>query len=366
MKPKWDLTGTVMRFFPGGAIIFHLDGKKIVSNDNLTRMCGFDPMDIVDFNDFNNMPFFDENNQRIINDIFRNSLHGKTNKPTEVQFHRLDGRLLHLELLCGPILDNEGKFAAVYILAFDISKRKLDDKEREEMRLEYLSASRMATLGELARGIAHKINNPLAGLFGYLEMLAEDYPDDDRIEKCITQCKRIGDIAANMSYHGRNTEFHESTRVDINELVAETLMLISASKLYDNLRIETDLMDLPPIVIFNPGDLTQVLLNLLRNARDAVWDNNSGIITVRTSMGDNEMVLSVSDNGTGIPEDIREKIFQPFFTTKAREPQPDSSPVGNGLGLSTSKHLIDQNDGSMDFTTDAGKGTTFNVYLPLQ
>ncbi len=365
MEPKWDFAGTVMGGFPGGVIFFDLDGKILISNDNLKRMCGFDPIDHTDFNNFNNEPFFDENNQRIMNDIFQNSLHGMTNNPTEVQFHRHDGRLLHLEIFCGPIMDNEGKIAAVYILAFDISKRKLDDKEREEMRLEYLTASRMATLGELARGIAHKINNPLAGLFGYLEMLAEDYPDDDRVEKCIAQCRRIGDIAANMSYHGRNTEFHESTRLDINELVAETLKLISASKLYDNLRIETDLTDLPKTVIFNPGDLTQVLLNLLRNARDAVWDNNNGIITVRTSMCDNEIVLSVSDNGEGIPEGIREIIFQPFFTTKSREQQPDSSPVGNGLGLSTSKHLIDQNSGSIDFTTETGKGTTFNVYLPL-
>ena len=232
------------------------------------------------------------------------------------------------------------------------------------MGLEYLHASRMATLGELARGIAHNINNPLAGLYGYLELMSEDYPDDDRIAKSVKQCNRIGEMARNLAYHGRNTELMGSTRVDLHELINETLILKSASKLYDNLQIETQYSEQPAIVIVNPGDLTQALINLLRNARDAVWDKENGKITIRTVNQDDETILSVTDNGHGIPDSIKDLIFDPFCTTKGRVPSSPNAPTGNGLGLSTSRYLLEQNGGRIDFTSKVGGGSTFNVYLP--
>lgn len=364
MKSQWDLTGTVLRFFPGGVIIFDLDGKGLVNNETLSTMFGLKPGELIDFQCFNGETFFDEGDRSVLNDKFKQTLEGKTSSPAEFSMHRRDGDTLSIELLIGPILDENSNVAAVGILAFDITERKLLEKEREEMGLEYLHASRMATLGELARGIAHNINNPLVGLYGYLELMSEDYPGDDRIAKSIEQCNRIGEMARNLAYHGRNTELMERIRVDLHELINETLQLISSSKLYDNLQIETEYSEQPAIVIVNPGDLTQVLINLLRNARDAVWDKENGKITIRTVNQDDETILSITDNGHGIPDSITDNIFVPFFTTKGRGPSSSEAPTGNGLGLSSSRHLLEQNGGRIDFTSKVGGGSTFNVYLP--
>jgi PAS domain S-box-containing protein len=364
MEFNWDISKTLLHLFPGGSLVFGADGNYLLSNEAFARMTGYAAGEIASLQAFIDDLLIVDTDHSLISDMYQKALDGKAEGPAEIAINRKDGRVLFMEIYISPILGENGRVVAVGIIAFETTERKLLEKEHEEMQLEYLSASRMATLGELARGIAHNINNPLAGLFGYLELLAEDHPDDERIRKCVDQCSRISDIARNLAYHGRNTEHTERAPTDLNELISETLALIGASKLYDNLVIETNFHDPPVMVMVNPGDITQVLLNLLRNARDAVWGKTDGRICVRTSVTGDEAEMSVSDNGHGIPKELHPFIFDPFFSTKSREHTPDLAPAGNGLGLSTSKHLIAQNKGRIDFTSEVDKGSTFRVYLP--
>jgi len=360
----WDLTATILRFLPGDVVIFDRGGGILHRNNIFLNNPCFARDKIADIHKLNRRLARSEAVRQKLEEMFQEALGGKTTAPINLEIACTDGQNEVVEVYMMPIVDSDGAVAAVMLHTIDITGREALRREHQEMEMEYLVASRMAILGELARGIAHNINNPLAGLFGYLELLGEEYPDNEHIAKAIKQCQRIGDIARNLSYHGRNTEQTGSAKINLHELIDETLLLVNASKLYDKVNIVTEKMEDPAIVTANAGDVTQVLLNLLRNARDAVWGMDNGILTIRTAPAGDEIVLSVSDNGEGIPESIRDHIFEPFFSTKERIPTQDLSPSGNGLGLSTSRQRLMQSDGRIDFVTKMNAGTTFRVYLP--
>jgi signal transduction histidine kinase len=366
MEPNWDFAKTLTHFVSGGIVIFDRDGKVLLINDNLADLCNCPKADLTDFEAFQEQVFHKDAERAQVEEMFRAGFEGRVIGPIGLTIEGKDEKPTYVDMLIAPVLDESRQVVAVGVVFFDVTQRKALEKEHEEMRLEYLNASRMALLGELTSGIAHNINNPLAGLLGYLDLLAEDYPDDERIKKCIKQCRRISDLVQNLAYHGRNAQMSGRVRVDVNELVNETLLLITSSKLYANSVIETELSPEPVIVKVNPGDLTHVLVNLLHNARDAVWGMADGRIIVRTMAQGDEAVLVVEDNGTGIPEKIQDRIFEPFFTTKSREPTPDQSPEGNGLGLTTARQLINQQGGRIEFTSQVGKGTVFRVTLPRE
>jgi signal transduction histidine kinase len=237
--------------------------------------------------------------------------------------------------------------------------------QKEKERQVNLS-SRLASLGTLAAGVAHEINNPIAIILGFADLLMEKIPPGTPehehlkiIEKQALACKKI---VENLGRFARIPEQRAETS-DINEEVQRIVAMVKNTLLTEKIRCVVELEEGLPPVTGDPQGLQQVLLNLITNARAAM--KGGGTLTLRTRRVGNRAEVSVSDTGTGIPRKLLERIFDPFFTTKA----PGE---GTGLGLSISHGIVEKAGGSIhvesrtaDESGEGQTGTTFRILLPL-
>src|SRR5579871_5788691 len=234
------------------------------------------------------------------------------------------------------------------------TRRELELLHRTQMS----RAEHLATLGELATGLAHEIRNPLAGIAGVIEIIGRDLPPtsparemvkDVRME--INQINRIlTDLLQTARPHPPRVR-----KSDLNTTVEHAVMLGRQQALTKSVEISLQKDSGLPEVEHDSDQIHQVLLNLLLNALQAIDLNGKVFVTVK-SLGSNA-VVEVSDNGRGIrPEDLP-NIFRPFYTTKGE---------GTGLGLSLARRIVEDHHGRIDVTSTVGAGTTFSVVLPLQ
>ena len=240
--------------------------------------------------------------------------------------------------------------------------------EKDKMSDQAVEAGRLASIGELAAGIAHEINNPVAIMVeeaGWIQdLLAEDDPATadnlDEIQRATTQIKTQGgrckEITHKLLSFARKTD-PTVKQIDLNEMVQEMITLVDQKTRYASVQIETQLGTGLPPVWASAAELQQVLLNLLNNSVDAM-DSSGGNIHISTQLNDDQIVLKIADNGIGIAEANLARIFDPFYTTK---------PVGQGtgLGLSICYGIIKKLGGDIQVQSTKGKGTTFSVLLPV-
>lgn len=235
--------------------------------------------------------------------------------------------------------------------------------EREEMiqqaaRQQVDRSEQLASVGRLAAGVAHEINNPLTGVLAFADMLREkenmDDQDREDLDLIIRETKRAREIVKGLLEYAREAP-HVRTDVDLNELVRHTLRLLGNREAFQNIYIVDDLADTLPPVHGDKNKLEQVLVNLCINACEAMLDG--GTLMVTTALEKKRVVVKVTDTGCGIKKAHLDKIFEPFFTTK---------PVGKGtgLGLSVTYGIVQQHGGTLEVESDEGKGTTFTIRLP--
>ncbi len=257
----------------------------------------------------------------------------------------------------------------------EVSERERAEKELEEQRVLSVRSDRLRSLGEMAAGIAHELNQPLVAVRGMMEhlLIAQekgwDFSRDrlrDKLVQVVDQADRMAHIVNHVRLFAREAGKPELGNVDINEVVTSSIDMLRAQfnshGVVLDVQQETDVSN----VLANAFSLEEVLLNLLSNARHAVEGSSNGSVgTVRVKtksanrqLGGVGVMIEVSDNGTGIPEEILEKVFDPFFTTKG----PDE---GTGLGLSVSKSIVETFDGRLQIESTPGEGTVVSVYLPV-
>jgi len=243
-----------------------------------------------------------------------------------------------------------------------------------QYQAKYFQAERMATIGILAEGVAHEINNPLTGISGFAEALVRRLADlkpllagsqggedvlevfDEYLRTILMECSRCSSIVQNLLTFGHR-EIKHLAPVNLNDVVANSIKLLHPrlSRLTADI-ITLDLSPDEPMVLGHPGELMQVLLNLVLNAMYAVRD--SGRIRILTMVRENMAQLKVEDTGTGIQEEHLHKLFEPFFTTK-----PPGQ--GIGVGLSTCYNIINKHGGDITVQSEYGKGSVFEVILPF-
>ncbi len=219
-------------------------------------------------------------------------------------------------------------------------------------------ADRFATLGELATGLAHEVKNPLAGISGALELLAEDLADFPRQGELVAEMRyQVGRLAKTMDamlgYARPAPPVMGPT--DVNLVVKKVIFLIN-QRSRRGARVETELSlaDPMPSIIADASKLEQMLLNIALNACQAMGERG-GKLLVRTSEAGEAVRIEVEDQGPGIPEEVRKHLFEPFFTTRKD---------GNGLGLAISARIVEEHGGQLDFQCPAKGGTIFSVELP--
>jgi len=251
------------------------------------------------------------------------------------------------------------------ITSFDSMVGKLDQakKELEEYHFQQMErADRLASVGEMAAGIAHEIKNPLAGISAAMTIIRQDFADDDPrkeiIGEVVEQVNRLDKTVNDLLFFGKPTP-PEPAYADVNEILRKTLLFALQHKGGKNITKSLDLADGLPEVFVDPKQVQQVFLNLILNAIQAM-QAEGGTLTVASCLveqGGRQWVrTTIADTGPGIPEPIIGKIFTPFFTTKAQ---------GTGLGLAICHKLITQHGGTLSVASEDGKGTVFTIDLPV-
>ena len=235
--------------------------------------------------------------------------------------------------------------------------------EREEMlrqatRQQIGRSEQLASVGRLAAGVAHEINNPLTGVLAFADLLREkpnmDEQDVQDLELIIRETKRAREIVRGMLDFARETP-SVKTLLNVNDVIRDTLRLLGKRDAFQGIFIVEGLADDLPPVNGDRNQLQQVFLNLSLNACEAM--PNGGTLMVTTAQADDRVVVEVTDTGCGIKSEHLDQIFHPFYTTK---------PVGKGtgLGLSVTYGIVQQHDGVLEVKSVEGKGSTFTVSLP--
>jgi signal transduction histidine kinase len=225
-------------------------------------------------------------------------------------------------------------------------------------RTQMSRAEHMATLGEMATGLAHEIRNPLAGIAGVIEIIGRDLPTTSPARAVVKDVRqeiaRINRIVTDLLQTARPHP-PKVRKSDLNTTVEHAVMLGRQQGLAKAVEVTLRKNPSLPEVEHDSDQIHQVLLNLLLNALQAIDQN--GKIAVTVERGQDAAVIEVADNGRGISPELLPNIFRPFFTTKGD---------GTGLGLSLARRIVEDHQGRIDVTSTVGKGTTFAVILPLQ
>jgi len=233
-------------------------------------------------------------------------------------------------------------------------------ESREEIerlhRTQMSRAEHLATLGELATGLAHEIRNPLAGIAGVIEIVSRDLPSTSPARLVVKDVRqeiaRINQIVTDLLQTARPHP-PKVRKSDLNTTVEHAVMLGRQQALTKSVEITLQKNPSLPEIEHDSDQIHQVLLNLLLNALQAI--DRSGKVSVCVKARENAAVVEVSDDGRGIPPEQLPHIFRPFFTTKGD---------GTGLGLSLARRIVEDHQGRIDVTSMVGKGTTFTVVLP--
>lgn len=225
-------------------------------------------------------------------------------------------------------------------------------------RTQMSRAEHLATLGELATGLAHEIRNPLAGIAGVIEILGRDLPATSPARTVVKEVRQeIAQINRILTDLLQTARPHppEIRRSNLNTTVEHAVMLARQQALSRPIKIELRKADSLPEVEHDSGQIHQVLLNLLLNAIQAI--EGPGTITVEVQPYHGSAAIIVSDTGRGIPPEHLPNIFRPFYTTKGN---------GTGLGLSLARRIVEEHHGRIEVTSSVGQGSKFVVMLPLQ
>lgn len=277
---------------------------------------------------------------------------------------RYDGVVRYFHTVKTPIFDKEGKVIMTVGVSRDITEKMNAQKAIEEERAKSMYSAKMATLGEMAGGIAHEINTPLGAIIlnaetiaAYAEKLS---PAETKILKHASQIvsigQRVGKIILSLKGFSREAKDDAPEIFTVRTVLEHTLDLCSEKFKSRGIQLTIDPKNLDSQLAGKPIQICQTLLNLISNAMDSVQDLEEKWVRIDTHFHDKKIEIRVTDSGSGIPQDIAEKIFQPFFTTK-------EIGKGTGLGLSISKGIIQEHNGDL-FIDKNSKNTCFVIQLP--
>ncbi len=280
----------------------------------------------------------------------------------EVEFVRADGTVIYVLLSATAVFDEKRKFIGCEGIAKDLTRVRT-------MMEQLASSEKMASVGQMAAGVAHEINTPLGVILGYSQLMMDDFtPESEEGQSLIVierQAKACRKIVADLLKFSRQSESAREN-ILINEVMEDVLAVTEHSLNMDHIHAHRDLNENMPTIIGDTEKLRQVFINFVNNAHHAMEKQGGGDIYLSCHYEEEnqQVVATIRDTGHGIPEEVKAKIFDPFFTTK---------PVGKGtgLGLSVSYGIIQDHGGVIELEspakTDDGnlQGTAFHVKIPV-
>ncbi len=342
-----------------GIVVVDTKGNVLIFNEGMERLTGYSADEIMDrghLSSFYDIEVAKENMRKMRSDNYGPP--GKLN-PTSMTITTKTGEKIPVTL-SASIITIDGKEVGSVGVFRDMREILRMRKELEDAHLQLVRSEKIASVGRMAAGVAHEINNPLSGILIYAELLKNSLKGDmhycDDIQEIIDQTLRCKKIVAELLEFSRQSVGKVSS-FGLQSLITKCLNILINQASFQNIDVITDIEEDMPPMVGDFGQLQQVFTNLFINAADAMEGKGRLSIKAKYDKDNEKFIIKVSDTGPGIPEEFRDKIFDIFFTTK---------PVGKGtgLGLSISQNIISLHGGIIRVYCPPEGGTTFVIELP--
>jgi len=343
-----------------GIVVVDTKGNVLIFNEGMERLTGYNAREIMErghLASFYNIDVARENMMKM-----RSDEHGPVGKlnPTSMSITPKDGEDIPVTLSASIIKIDEKEVGSVGVFT-DMREILKMRKDLEEAHFQLVQSEKIASVGKMAAGVAHEINNPLSGIMMYAELLKENFIDNSQhlkdIQEIIDQTLRCKNIVSELLEFSRQT-VGKASSFSIEQMITKTLNLLINQALFQDIEVKKIIQSDMPEMVGDLGQLQQVFTNFFVNAADAMKGKGRLDITAKYDTDSNQFTITVSDSGPGIPKELRDKIFDMFFTTK---------PVGKGtgLGLSISQKIINLHGGNILVDSPPEGGTRFIIELPL-
>jgi PAS domain S-box-containing protein len=337
-----------------------MSGKIFIFNESATSVFGYTEAEAL--HTISVKDIYPENiAYQVMKDLRSDDYGGKGRLTTyHVNVVAKNGEEIPISLYAHIIYEN-GREAATIGFFHDLRQRIKIRKELENTQVQLLQAEKMASLGKLAAGVAHQLNNPLGGITLFAKLMMEEYalPENAQsdLNRILKDAERCRDTVKELLEFTRQTR-HLMQPNDINKLLNRTLFLLENQALFQNIRIQKALDEALPSITSDAQQLNHLFMNIILNAAQAMDGN--GALTLSTSVlhDKGSVRIQISDTGPGIPQDALSHIFEPFYTTK-EEGQ------GTGLGLSLAYNIVESHGGRIMAANNPDQGATFVIDLPV-
>ncbi|MFO8100680.1 MAG: ATP-binding protein [Dehalococcoidia bacterium] len=356
-----------------GIVVVDLKGNLIEVNETVLKLGGFSSKEeVLGLDGFS---FVDEDSLHRLSEALAKVLRDGRAGPVEYTAQGKDADAFFGEAMATLLRDAAGEPMGIIAVIRDISERKKAERKLQKAHAELqkaheqlkaseeqlIQSAKMAAVGQLVSGVAHEINNPLMAIAGYTEMLlkkTEDEPSGKRLQRIYDETSRAINIVHNLLSFARKQD-SDKLPVPVNESIESAIQLRAYEMSLENIEIETNLAADLPDTMADFQQLQQIFLNLLINSEQAIKKaGESGKVSISTEQKGNNIRITFSDSGPGIPEEVQKRIFEPFFTTK-------KVGEGTGLGLSICYGIINDHGGNITVNSNKGEGTTFTIELPI-
>jgi len=343
-----------------GIIVTNMKGNILLFNKGAENLLGYRSGEVVE--KMNIRSIYPPGVAKEVMEKLKSPDFGGVGKLTSFPiFHRRkDGEMIEGDLSASLIYDEKGNEIASVGIFKDLRERSKMERELREIQQALLQSEKLAAMGRLTSQIAHELNNPIYGIMNTLELLKTEIPPESKrrriLDLSLSEIQRLSEMLRNMLSFSKPEE-EKRRPIKIDELIEGILLVMEKQMRESNIQVEISFNPDIPEIMASTNQMRQVMLNILKNAKEAM--PKGGTLTVRTSREDNRVLIHIQDTGMGVPEEIRDKIFEAFFTTKQKV-------KGVGLGLSVCYGIIKDHGGDIKVESEEGKGTTFIISLPVE
>jgi PAS domain S-box-containing protein len=339
--------------------------KALYWSDEMFRICGFDPQKAPPTSEAFLERVHPEDRQNV-DRTMRNAAREKTEYRVEHRIIHPNGTIKHVQAIGHPALDRSGNVFEFVGSAMDITERKRAEEALRRAQADLAHVSRVTTMGELTASLAHEVNQPIAAAVTdantCLRWLTRDHPDVEEARAAAMRIVKDGSCAADIISRIRLL-FKKGTPewepVDVNAVVRETIVLLRSEATRYSISLRTELAEDLPQIMGDRVQLQQVIMNLIMNSIDAMKDvDGTRELSIKSQRAENEQLLvSVSDTGVGLPPQQADQIFNAFFTTK---------PHGTGMGLRISRSIVESHGGRLWAADTCPRGASFCFTIPTK
>jgi two-component system, NtrC family, sensor kinase len=341
-----------------GIVVVDTKGHVLVFNEGMEKLTGHSAKELVHLASFYPIDVARENMRKMRSD--EHGPYGKLN-PTSMSIITKKGEEIPVTL-SASIITIDGKEVGTVGVFTDMREFLKMRKELEEAHLQLIQVEKIASIGKMAAGVAHEINNPLAGVLLYAEILRDSLKENPQhlsdIQEIIEQTLRCKKIVSELLEFSRQS-IGKASSFSLDYLITRCLNLLINQSQFQDVKVRKEIEPHMPEIRGDIGQLQQVFTNLFVNAADAMKGKGELRIRARCDKENSRFLISVSDTGPGVPVLLRDKVFDIFFTTK-------QVGKGTGLGLSISQNIIHLHGGKITLECPPGGGATFIVELPLE